>query len=189
MPDKECPNCDGAGRDSCPLCSGTNEPFPEEDEKDFGEIVAGLVAQGLSDQEIFDHLDSDSRETDVIAFIRIRMEKGFDHQMPPEDMVSYLEIAYVAMDAHADTIVEILDISDDEMERLTAQLYKILHRPEGSEVCVKCDSTKVKPEDFKDDSSRGEYKISHFCQKCQDDFSDQIGLFLTDQYVEDGEDD
>lgn len=28
--DKGCPNCDGTGRDTCPLCSGTNKPFPEE---------------------------------------------------------------------------------------------------------------------------------------------------------------
>jgi len=27
-----CPNCDGVGRDSCPLCGGTNIPFPEENE-------------------------------------------------------------------------------------------------------------------------------------------------------------
>jgi len=28
--EKGCPNCDGVGRDSCPMCSGTNRPFPEE---------------------------------------------------------------------------------------------------------------------------------------------------------------
>jgi hypothetical protein len=29
--DEGCPNCDGVGRDSCPMCGGTNVPFPEED--------------------------------------------------------------------------------------------------------------------------------------------------------------
>jgi len=91
MPDKECPNCDGAGRDSCP--------------------------------------------------------QGYDHQMPPEDMVSYLEMAYVAMDAHADTIAETLDISDDEMERLAAQLHKILHRPEKSEDSIKDFCSALSPEE------------------------------------------
>jgi len=29
-----CPNCDGTGRDTCPLCSGTNQPFPEGEEEE-----------------------------------------------------------------------------------------------------------------------------------------------------------
>ena len=36
--------------------------------------------------------------------------------------------------------------------------------------CVKCESTKVTKEDFKDAVSLTEFKISRLCQKCQDDF-------------------
>jgi hypothetical protein len=34
--------------------------------------------------------------------------------------------------------------------------------------CVTCGSTKVKPEDFRDDLSRKEFRISFMCQACQD---------------------
>lgn len=37
-------------------------------------------------------------------------------------------------------------------------------------ICVKCGSGKMKPEDFKDDLSRREAKITQFCQSCQDNF-------------------
>jgi hypothetical protein len=35
--------------------------------------------------------------------------------------------------------------------------------------CTWCGSTKVKPEDFKDELSKKEFGISGFCQKCQDE--------------------
>lgn len=35
--------------------------------------------------------------------------------------------------------------------------------------CPFCKSTKVQPEDFRDDFSRKEFEISHLCQQCQDD--------------------
>ena len=38
---------------------------------------------------------------------------------------------------------------------------------DGSQ-CVTCGSTKVKPEDFRDDLSRKEFEISKMCQSCQD---------------------
>lgn len=28
-----CPNCDGTGRSTCLLCNGTNQPFPEEQDR------------------------------------------------------------------------------------------------------------------------------------------------------------
>ena len=40
-------------------------------------------------------------------------------------------------------------------------------RDEG--ICVTCGSNKVKPEDFRNDLSRREYRISMMCQACQDD--------------------
>lgn len=35
-------------------------------------------------------------------------------------------------------------------------------------VCVTCGSSKIQPEDFRDDISRKEFSISNMCQKCQD---------------------
>lgn len=40
----------------------------------------------------------------------------------------------------------------------------------GDGVCNTCKSTKCKDEDFTDDLSRKEHKISKMCQKCQDAF-------------------
>jgi hypothetical protein len=33
-------------------------------------------------------------------------------------------------------------------------------------LCVQCGTDEVKPENFKDDISRREFSITHFCQKC-----------------------
>jgi predicted Zn-ribbon and HTH transcriptional regulator len=35
--------------------------------------------------------------------------------------------------------------------------------------CPFCKSTKLQPEDFRDELSRKEFRISGLCQKCQDD--------------------
>lgn len=39
--------------------------------------------------------------------------------------------------------------------------------PTNENCCVMCKSDKTKPEDFVDDLSHKEWKISHMCQKCQ----------------------
>lgn len=35
--------------------------------------------------------------------------------------------------------------------------------------CVSCGSNKTRPEDFRDDLSRREWRLSLLCQQCQDD--------------------
>ena len=40
--------------------------------------------------------------------------------------------------------------------------------------CALCKSDKTQANDFKDDLSRREYKISFTCQKCQDSFWDKV---------------
>lgn len=102
--------------------------MPEE-EKDFGEIVAYLISTGLSDQEIYEHLAPDSRDSDLIAFIRIKMEKGYDDPFPQGDLGVYLEIARTAMDVHLDTLGQTLDLAEDELDRLAKQLEAELNPP------------------------------------------------------------
>jgi hypothetical protein len=41
-------------------------------------------------------------------------------------------------------------------------------RPLDGSCCPTCGSDRVQPDDFKDDLSRREFKISHMCQNCQD---------------------
>lgn len=61
---------------------------------------------------------------------------------------------------------------DDQLieDFLNCVSCKTFGRSRTEEACVKCGSNKVKPEDFCNDISRREYKLSHFCQKCQDEF-------------------
>lgn len=54
------------------------------------------------------------------------------------------------------------------MNDRTKELAKLLfgEKPEGA--CVRCGSTRMKPEDYKDDVSRKEAGITGTCQACQD---------------------
>jgi len=55
------------------------------------------------------------------------------------------------------------------MEKMLNELTRRMYgRERNSGVCVVCGSDKVKPEDFRDDLSRREYRISFMCQTCQD---------------------
>lgn len=56
-----------------------------------------------------------------------------------------------------------------EMEQLLDNLSKkMFGRSRNDNVCVICGSDKIKPEDFVDELSRKEFRISHMCQACQD---------------------
>lgn len=44
--------------------------IPEQGEKNFGEWIAELINHGLTDQEILTYLDPDTREEDLVAFVR-----------------------------------------------------------------------------------------------------------------------
>jgi hypothetical protein len=57
-----------------------------------------------------------------------------------------------------------------QVEALLNEVAKDLfgHSRDGKQ-CVICGSEKIKPEDFKDDLSRREFRISKMCQVCQDD--------------------
>ena len=58
----------------------------------------------------------------------------------------------------------------DAFKNLLAEEEFGRSRPKNNNYCVKCGSEKVKEEDFRNEISRREYKISFFCQKCQDEF-------------------
>jgi hypothetical protein len=56
-----------------------------------------------------------------------------------------------------------------EMEQLLESFSKIAFgRSRHSDICVSCGSDKTTANDFRDDISRREYKISFMCQNCQD---------------------
>ena len=64
-----------------------------------------------------------------------------------------------------------------EMEKFLNKLSKeMFGRERNVNCCVSCDSTEVKPEDFRDELSRKEFTLSNFCQKCQDSCFNKIGL-------------
>ena len=54
---------------------------------------------------------------------------------------------------------------EEFLNEFTKQVFG--HSRDG-EQCATCGSKKIKPEDFKDDISRKEFKISLMCQVCQD---------------------
>jgi len=61
-----------------------------------------------------------------------------------------------------------------EMERALDGISKALFgrgRSEGC--CPTCGSTKINPEDFRDDLSRKDFSISGMCQECQDSVFDR----------------
>ena len=43
-------------------------------------------------------------------------------------------------------------------------------RKRTGKCCVKCGSKRISDEDFRDEVSRKEFKIIHWCQSCQDDY-------------------
>jgi hypothetical protein len=47
-------------------------------------------------------------------------------------------------------------------------LNDMFSRSRSGNQCVLCGSTKIQHDDFKDEMSRKEYRISFACQKCQD---------------------
>ena len=56
-----------------------------------------------------------------------------------------------------------------EMEKILDELStSFFGRGRKEDCCPCCGSTKVAPEDFRDDFSRHEHSISKMCQECQD---------------------
>ena len=53
-------------------------------------------------------------------------------------------------------------------EFLDDMSQKLFGRSRNNRICVTCGSSKIEYDDFRDDLSRKEYKISKMCQKCQD---------------------
>ena len=89
-------------------------------EKDFGETLAELI--GDTPKVAFDH-DQDSRESDLVAFIRIKMEKGYNDPFPQGDLITYLECARWALGSfEVNGLGDLIDISDEECTRLLDQL-------------------------------------------------------------------
>ena len=54
---------------------------------------------------------------------------------------------------------------EEALNKITRAIFK---RERTGDVCVTCGSNKVKPEDFRDNLSRKEFRISKMCQACQD---------------------
>lgn len=57
-------------------------------------------------------------------------------------------------------------------EMLNAVAENLFGRPRKSGFCVQC-GREVRPEDFRDELSLKEYKISALCQECQDEIFQQ----------------
>jgi len=51
---------------------------------------------------------------------------------PKGDFIAYMEIAFTAMDVHPDTILQTLDITDEELSRLHTQLNKHMNPKDKS---------------------------------------------------------
>jgi len=55
------------------------------------------------------------------------------------------------------------NINKKELQKL------IFGRTSDGECCVKCGTTNIQTENFRDDLSRKEFNISQLCQVCQDE--------------------
>lgn len=56
-----------------------------------------------------------------------------------------------------------------EMENMLESFtMNVFGRSRDGKTCVTCGSMKVKPEDFRNEISRKEFRISKMCQRCQD---------------------
>jgi len=68
----------------------------------------------------------------------------------------------------------ILDSFSNELGGMTAEelreeIAKLMFgRSRKDPVCVACGSPKIGSDDFRDDLSRQEFRISRLCQECQD---------------------
>ena len=57
-----------------------------------------------------------------------------------------------------------------QMEAITEEVSFLLNnRSRRDPICVTCGTDKIKPEHFRCNKSRREFKLSHMCQGCQDD--------------------
>ena len=55
-------------------------------------------------------------------------------------------------------------------ETLEEYTKRIWGRSRKDNACVRCGNEKIAPEDFRNDISRKEFTLTHWCQTCQDDF-------------------
>lgn len=126
----------------CETCSGyffPNGPTrlmvqgDDGEEKCFGDILSDLITAGLSDSAIFEQLvNSYSQHAPefLVAHCRVLKEKN-DFPWPLGDTIAYLEMAReIFMTDHIFTVMDRMDISNEEMDRLKAQLEGFLN--EGS---------------------------------------------------------
>ena len=56
-----------------------------------------------------------------------------------------------------------------QMETTLEALSMFTGRSRKSPICVTCGTDKIKPEHFRSNKSRKEFKLSHMCQGCQDE--------------------
>lgn len=65
------------------------------------------------------------------------------------------------------------EVSMEQMKEDLAMMF--FGRSRNEMKCVSCGSEKINEGDFRDEQSRKEFAISHFCQRCQDDVFGEEG--------------
>jgi hypothetical protein len=112
----------------------SEEDKEETQEKDFGEIVAELIAHGLNNEDIFEQLVNgygylNKAPEYLIGLLRQKMTDAapFSH----DDLVTYLEIAQMHVYVEAEAIKTHLDVTDEEYERLRDQLEAYMQKEDS----------------------------------------------------------
>jgi hypothetical protein len=87
-------------------------------DQDFGEYIASLFNQGLSNKNIAGIiLEEDSGAEDLVARIRVMMETWVPDPFPQGHLTTYLEVARAALadDLFSSGLAHILDMRNEEI--------------------------------------------------------------------------
>ncbi|KKN69271.1 hypothetical protein LCGC14_0442660 [marine sediment metagenome] len=68
-----------------------------------------------------------------------------------------------------DTMTKTLQTETATITGMEEALLTFTSRDRNSPVCITCGTNQIKPEHFRDNKSRREFKISQTCQGCQDE--------------------
>lgn len=87
------------------------------EDRDFGEQLHYLLDQGLTDEEVLEHLDPGTGPTDLVAFIRISREKAAEKKKRHIEEIPCIQIAAKDWLSRKD-VREWIDCPDNNVPRL-----------------------------------------------------------------------
>jgi hypothetical protein len=161
------------------VCRVGQDPYPDMVMNDLKSIQAHIGGGLIDVVSLEDGIDLICDDEGLIKKLPVNRVFDFPHYTEP------LLIAGDFLIVGVDKEGEIISLTDEQIDRwrsvvasamtweqVMAKVAQIhdekLNGTVGTQRCTLCGSTKMAPEDFKDELSKREAKISGTCQSCQD---------------------